>query len=416
MAPRDSASGDAAVDLDEVAREFAALLDPPSETPAAPAEDGPDPVEVEERESPRRPPPRVVDVPARLGDSFVSIEFDGRLGPFLDFIGDFSTIPISLDANVLPWMRLTPNSAVRVPRREATVAEVLNTGLTPLGLGHTQVGDQLVIGRASDPGELRSVPYRVDDLASDDAEVARLADWIRRLVAPASWRSAGGSGEIVIEGTTLNISQTEAAHFGAIRFCEMLRVARGLPPRSSFPAKLFELTSRTERARENLTHPVSVTFLEPAPLQRIVRYLGDAGKTHLLVDWVALAEEGWTPDAATTFTATNEPLGAALNRLLAPQGLAYRVIDTDLLQVTTRRHEAGRVELEFYPIEAASAASAFTAEQWRQQVQDWVGAEHFAAGGGPGHMEFDAPSRCILVSLPQEQQRRLAEKLRELAP
>jgi len=370
---------------------------------------------------PRRPPPRDVDAAARLRDSFVAIEFDGRLRPFVDFVSDFSTIAITLDADVLPWLRVSPDSRVQVPATSATVAEVLKTGLEPLGLRYSLTRNQVWIGRPDTSSKLRSVPYRVEDLVGDPTGAAAFATRIQNLIAPDAWQGRGGLGTVKADDMTLTIVQSEAVHFRIIRYCEMLRRSRGLTPRSTFPSSLFELTPPWTRARERLERSVSLTFLEPTPLRQVVRHLGDASDTSVLIDWLALSEEGWTLDTSTEFAVTDMPLRQALRELLEPMGLSVRVIDEDVLQITTPQREAEHFELAFYALSGVDPRDGPEADElgdgaWLQRLQAAVGVEHFVDAGGRGSLDYDPQSGYLIASLPQSLHRVLAEKFAATPP
>ena len=68
-------------------------------------------------------------------------------------------------------------------------------------------------------------------------------------------------------------------------------------------------------------------------------------------------------------------------------------------------------ELEIYPVAKVLAAKDITPSALIDQLQEELGAELFAAEGGPLEMRYDASSQCILVRLPQAQQRALEEYL-----
>jgi hypothetical protein len=403
--------------MQETLRAFGALLE---DSEAAPEEMGPFEA-IPPGKSPvakpglSRPPPRDVNVDDRLADSFEQIEFNAvPLNDFLAFLADYSTIPITLDPDVLPWFGLTPAAPVSIRSEKATVADVLEGALAPLKLGFVIVDDQLLVTRVAPPGApLREVDFDLSDLAADDGQLVQIREMIQALIAPESWSAAGGSGTVEIRESTLGVRQPEVILFEVLSFVERLRVARGKPLRRGLDPGLFDLGTRLERIRPRLAQPVSVSYLRPTRFSKIVRRIADDTGTHLLIDWRTLADVGWNPDAEVKFTVADVPLDTALSQLLDPMDLDVRVVDGTTLQITTTRALEQHVDLEFYQV-ADLLESGLDAETLIQNAKDALGEAAFRENGGLGALRLDAPSQYLLAALPQPQQRELAELLAEM--
>ena len=148
-------------------------------------------------ESLPRPAARRVNLKARLQDSIEEIEFANvALIDFAQFITDFSTIPVTLDADGIAWAKQSPTIKLSVQARNTTVEGLLNTALQPHGLQYLSVdNNQIVITRRSKHHSgLRTVTHPVDDLAEDEQELALLRSWLVALIEPASWSDVGGPG------------------------------------------------------------------------------------------------------------------------------------------------------------------------------------------------------------------------------
>lgn len=386
----------------------------PGDKPAVAETDVPVPAE---ESVPPRPEPRKVDVAARLGDKLAQVEFQAvPLADFAQFITDFSTIPVTLDPEALQFARATPDKPVSIKLRDASIGAVFTDALAPLGLAYEITSAGLMVGRpAPADGKLRASPYTVTDLGGDDAErLAALAELAAALVAPESWESASGPGTLVpsVEKQALLVQQSEAVHFQIVLFCEKLRVARGLSPRSKFDKSLFQLEPRVARAASKLNTPITLNFSQPAPLVRILDRLGKTAGLRILVDWQAAATVGWSPEAEGTVVADKLPLGDTLSALLRPMDLTYRVVDENLLQVTTPRALEARLELEFYPV-SDLLSDKQSGQQLLERVKASLGDELFPEAGPGGAIRFDAPAKCLLVSLPQLKQAELVKLLAE---
>lgn len=404
--------------LSETLKAFAPFIDPdanlPPEAMDSTSQDMPalDAQAVTtEPESVPRPAPRAVDVAARLQDKMAEVQFaDVPLKSLLRFVMNFSTIPISIDPDALALVRATPQTKVSVRLADATIDQLLTAALSPLKLAHVPLGQQLIVTRPPLPdGQLRTVAHDVSDLVGNDPDqLARLAEMIVEMVQPTAWESTGGPGLMREALPSLVMQQEETILLRAIVFCERLRAARGLPPKSQFAPELFSLEPRFARAAPGLAKLVTVNYPQPTALTRILDWLSSEGGMEILVDWPSLVELGWSPDTETTVTANGQPLGEVLTDLLQPMGLTYRVVDPALLQVTSPTAADACWDIEFYPLPALPATSDSPAAWVTQLRSDLTGGAPAALSGV---LVFDAPSRHLIAALPQTQQKKLAERL-----
>jgi hypothetical protein len=244
---------------------------------------------------------------------------------------------------------------------------------------------------------LRRSSYDVSDLApSGGAQQATLVEQIEQLVAPGTWKKAGGTGEAVLSGETLAIHQTDAVHAEVLRFLERLRKARRLPPKNAATAARFSLATALDRAQAALARPVTFNFRPPRPLEHILPRLEEACQVSLVVDWAALAAAGTPPQVKGFVVVDKQPLGTTLDQLLAPLGLGYRAVDADTIQITTRKALAAQLELEFYPVTALLSGTR-TPQALMDQLKQAVDKTTWAGSGGRGIVRIDEPSGYLLV-------------------
>lgn len=393
---------------------------PSSAAPAAPASpsvgDGRSPPHAttepaaEARPVAPRPPPRTVDVPKRLADPLMLVQTSGTpLVEFLQLFSDLSTIPITLQPDALPLVRLTPLSPVSIDSSATTVGGALTAALRPLGLEAVAVGDQLIV-RVIEPEKLRTIEYPTKDLADDEAGRIALAQLLQAVVEPSSWGDEEGQGSIALVANqdVLRIRQRQAVHAVLVIGCEKLRVARGKPPASSrYDPALFALDSRRTRAAEKLGRKVTANFRQPTRLVTILQRLGELTGTTILVDWNDLASLEWNPQAEASVVLDDLPLADALDALLRPMDLAWRIVDGQTLQVVSPQRLATQGELEVYPV-GPLADNDPQGQQLLARVQATLGEETFAEGGV---VRYDQLGRCLLAWLPQPKQRQLEETL-----
>ena len=296
------------------------------------------------------------------------------------------------------------------------MGRVLQTVLSARGLVAVVENGHVLVTSPPDHREtLRQRPYTVSDLTGEDpAAVAELAGLLEKLVAPDSWRSNGGRGTIEPKRDALLVVQTAEIHHPILVFCEKLRNARGRPLRSRQDPDRFTLATRQARGRHVLSRSVSVNFHEATPLVEILAHLGRLAEADVLIDRLALSAAGLTDQADATLKVRDQPLAVALQQLLKPMGLAYRAIDPQTLQVTTRKAVAARLELEFYPV-AELLSGDRTVPALVEQIKSQVAGSTWSDAGGPGVLHFDRSSRCLIVLQSQPAQAALERLLAEMS-
>jgi len=351
------------------------------------------------------PAPLEIDAPRRLLDPVASIQFkDAKLGDVLTFASEFSTVPITVEANALMQANISLSSRVSVDLKETTIGGVIRAAIQGFGLDYSLSGSYLVIHRASPPDSvLRVEKYDIGDLTRGQIAASQeLLELMQQMVSPASWQPAGGIGTIRLSGDALIVQQDEPSHFEIIRLCEKLRVASGLRPRSRYPAGLFQMENRRQQANDLLNTTIRVRHSSPTSFGEIVQNLAKSAEAQILVDWPALEKEGWNPNLNLNISVERQPLRETLGELLNPMNLTYRAESSDTLVVTTRPAETTRMDVEFHDIGRWIDGPPEAIADLRNQVRAAVGGEQFASGRGG--MAVYAPGRCLLVRLPQSKQ------------
>jgi hypothetical protein len=381
--------------------------DPPEASQTAPAA-APAPADsVAERPALPRPPPRSVDVARRLADPLAGIETPGTpLADFLDRISDLTNIPITLEPDWLAFAPATPKSPIVIQAANTTVGDALTKALQPLRLAAVSTGDQLVVGLAQ-PQPAATIQVKAQDLAASEDELNELAQMLKVLIEPGLWAGDDG-GTITVDAAAgvLLVTHQKFVQAQVHLVCEKLRTARGRPNILKLDPALFQLQSRWARAQAKLQMPVSLNFSQPTRLVTVLDQLADAADLRILVDWRDVATLGWNPDADATLVAEKQPLAEALDTLLNPLELTWRVIDGSTLQVVTPTRLDQRHEVELYPaadlLEGDAAGEALVTK-----LQAALGPALFQDGGGSGELRLDVASKCLIAALPQPKQREL---------
>lgn len=314
-------------------------------------------------------------------------------------IENYGSLLVTYDLDTMSAMNVALDQPVSEQELDVTVGKALDVVLASCGLKAVARDNQLWVTGAAQASEApRTVRYTVADLTSPrgGTPAAELAAWIPRLIAPETWQANGGTGTIQVNSGVLGVTQTDAVHLQVLVFCERLRVARGLSPRSGRPARLFPLATRRARAASVLQQPVTVNFFRPTALRRVLQELDTRCDALAAANWLALAEEGKSPALPTSLSVAQTPLAGVLDQMLQPLGLDYRAIDERTIEVTTRAAADAHFEREFYPIRDLLKAGE-TAPSLIDRVREQVDAGTWQSNGGKGAVQFDEPSRCLIV-------------------
>ena len=318
------------------------------------------------------------------------------LADAVQFVSAMSTLPVSFDPDALEELGVSLHDPISIEVANSTVGKTLEAIAAKRSMTSLVENGQIVLTSTADHREsLRPARYAVSDLTGGDAQAATaLAALLQRLVVPQSWQAGGGRGTVDIAPDVLLVTQTGRVHYQIIVFCEKLRVARGLPTKSRLDPKKFVLATRTARARNVLDQMANIHATASASLASILDQFKQPAGTEVLIDRPALAAIGVSDSAPGKFKVDKLSQGDALQQLLEPLGLAWRAVDANTLQVTTRKTVATRMELEFYPVARllAGQPAAALIERIKTALPGaaWDGA---AAGA----IYFDPPSQCLIV-------------------
>jgi hypothetical protein len=354
-----------------------------------------------------RPPVRQHHLASRMNDPVAQIQLVNQpLRDFLIFFTEFTTIPVTIPADVLLQNQLSAQQTVSVKSKGLTAAQLLTEALQPLNVTPDTSSGHLVLRTHSDADQgLRAADYSVDSLlgGTDDKASRRLADECLRLTGASNWSFYGGPCELKVMGTTWKVQATESVHFHMTYVLDSLRHARNLPRQADYPERWYSRQSRSRRAQPLLQTPITMRSIRWSPLYQVVDELARRADCELFVDWEALAAAGWPHDVPVSVNIENQPLADGLSKMLRPLSLVYRVVDDRTLQVTTREAEARQFDVETYDLTDRLNQGRTTA-QIQQDILQLVGLSEFHAGGGYGHLYIDPAGKVAVVRLPQSYQ------------
>ena len=350
-----------------------------------------------------RPKAREIDVDEQLSLPIAELKIESTtLAGFIDLVRNLSGLPIMVDPLALQAAKTSMSAALTVEGNEVGVGDLLQQNLEPLGLGWFRRGNILIVSLQGGGGLVtEEIPLGTLTEAMP-AESSTLPPLIMAMIEPTSWTPDAGTS-LEQNGDHLVVRQSPQVIYEIKQFL------------AEWQEKLVDRTdatpvilSRRDRAREMLETEVSLEHLQPRLLRQLVHELGEQVEGSIIVDWERLSEQGWSIDTELTCSLAALPLDLALDDLLRPAGLSFRVIDEGLIQVTTMDAALGAPDIEFYDVSQLMRLGVTSEEIARQLplVFRAVGSQD------PGkRFYFDAEHQLLVAALPQPQQRAMARFL-----
>lgn len=355
-----------------------------------------------------RPPPRDIDIAKCLATPLLGIESTGTtLAEFVNLMSDLSTVPITLE---VPFLPATPESAVLFKAANTTVGAALKDALTTLRLECIVADNQLIV-RRQEPEPFRALTHEVKDLTGgDEQRLHDLVELLQAVVEPGAWGDGAGQGSITLDAAknSVAILHRRAVQFEVLIALEKLRAGRTppLPFKTPVTTTLFQLDSRLKQAGPRLVKPLSLNYSQPTRIVEIFDRLRGISGVRILVNWHDVAAAGWNPAGEGTLVASNQSLADALEALLTPLDLTFRIIDAQTLEVVTPARLNDAAELEAYKV-ADLLTGDITSETLIAKARTALGEDAFISGGGSGEIRYDDDGKCLLAWLPQPKQREL---------
>jgi hypothetical protein len=320
----------------------------------------------------------------------------------IEQLSDLANLPITLDPTALALTGVAPLQTVTLEMKDGTIERALRDLLSPLRLALVERDGQISIVRAPGRG-LLPASYDVSDLvAVGDQDANRIAQLLQRFVAPESWQASGGAGSIVVQGTGLQIKQSEENYIALIVFCERLRVARGLVPKSRYPAERLITDSPNGHLEKKLATHTTFTFAPWTRLADVVRDWSERSGITLLVDWQALGELDLGPSSPISCSAVSQTWQSALDEILAPLGLAWRAIDGTTIQITSAAAAEQQSRIEFIRIPAGFRQQFVSGAAMIEALRNDLAAEG-AMGRASLELQIDGDRLIVLGNAAAQQ-------------
>jgi len=179
------------------------------------------------------------------------------------------------------------------------------------------------------------------------------------------------------------------------------------------PAAPTSVPGETRRtlATVKLQSPVTLNFRPAAPLAQIVEHVESVSGATITIDHAALAEQGADGEASIGVAADKAPLEQVLTAVCEPREWAWRIVDPQTFEITTRDALRRRVYEESYDLKPLLVDG--TSPQ--QAAADLQLKTEKLYGVVPGAFTLDAAASTLRVRRHQEAQFHVEAILREAA-
>ncbi|MCE9605969.1 MAG: hypothetical protein K8U03_13825 [Planctomycetia bacterium] len=389
-----------------------ARIDPPSKIPPLPV---PSATPIAKGTKPLVAVP-LPETEARLAMKAPVIDLSGTTRKnALDVVGRLAGVGIRYDWDTLAPASLKLSEQVTLKLRDVSYAEALKKILEPVHGTYQVVGSNVSVRPLSNGARPNDLRYPLGVLTAGDAgQTEKLLTLVRAFVEPSVWDSSGGTGTLKVEADQLvatGSTDVQAALMpGELTlFLDRLTTACGKRPTGSPPS----LESRAAQAKKTLDKLVTMNFRPGVPLAGVLAHLEKSADVIITVDFIALADHGFLPDAKIGIAADKYPLAQVFSALCEPRDWAWRIIDDKTFEITTRESLKRRGYVEFHdlkPLTTAGIAPVVLIEQLKTQFADAGWRET----GGEGVLYYDALSGRLLVRQHQDAQLRIERFLSEL--
>jgi hypothetical protein len=364
-----------------------------------------------------------VDIPVRLQLPLGGLKLDKTpLVAAVRMLSRLTEVPITLDVDEFRCRGFNLDAPISGTYESGTVGETLVALLTPLGLEPVIEDRQILVTVSQEERDrLTEKSFDVADLTDSDENLSaeRLAVIVRQLVDPVGF-SVEEPGEekpsLKVVGTTLIVNHRRRMLDETLRLLEQLRVLRKLPQKTPIEG---ELLVPEVFGWDAVQAPLTLNYYQPILLSEVFPQLESAAKIRILVDHKAL-NRALSPFSSLkgTVHCDGGTVDTALEQLLASVDgvtLTYRIIDVDVLEMTTRDVAARPEKMS---IEVHRFTENETPEELVRTIQtalergSWYDADN-SETFGLGNIVIDEPSGCLIVRQSQHVQRLLRQWLAE---
>ena len=310
-----------------------------------------------------------------------------QLKDAIDLLRKRLGVPVMLNAKKLDEAGVNIDAKIDVPLRSGRVESYLDAMLDPLELVAVVRDEVLLITTPADAeSQLEARLYDTRGLLGDAAARERLTEFLSSFYHIA-WEESGGVGSFRFFRNVLVVVQTEDFHRPLERLLAELKNF-SLADSTREPPLVVSVDAPPEQlAVESILAKIVNVEINNQPLNEAIEGLAQEHGLSVQIDRQGLEAGGYSyPLPPESLKADGVPLGAALDRLLAPRYLDFAVGELGLL-IDNRNRD--KEETRLYRVDSLARSRWKTFEEFNNElyaqrakfpeIENWLNASSVAA-------------------------------------
>ena len=361
-------------------------------------------------------PRRLSVVPEQaMNETYPELTFkDLSLIDFTSHLFSLTQVPQQLDGQSIIDGLLDPQVTVSASGSPTSPAELLTAALSPHNLEWNWNQDKTgVIISAQRSAEL--VPYEIPldpVLGINEENAQKLLNGIQAVIAPPTWNANGGPATLRFADGKLMIEQTPLVIAATRDLLDQLVLAAQIkanPDDQELLSKLQSVYARTQSVRDTESNFHS---LQLQPIADLLSDLHEQFGLTIIVNWNEAASENWNPNVRIPWLSKEQSFEKTLRDLTTSMGLAYRLLNAETIEITSKPKYWSATRLEIYPC-GRQLKKRFSGEQIIQFLKEGIAAD--LPRNSMTQVIFSPDYECIIAVLPDPLHIRVEKILKQLA-
>ncbi len=299
-----------------------------------------------------KPDPVAINTPARMDEVFAGVIYDkATLIKFVRFFNQLTSVPIQLDHQAVADGRIDPLLEINVNQADVPARELLLAALEPAGLTiDEQVDPPVIIVTPANADKIFRKEYPINGkLFSSDELRNAYFQLIQKSIDPPSWNVNGGGGVVEINSNKLVVDQIAGNQTKIDRFVKLLEAATTLKQSPDDREALETIASLYSRVKSTGKQPSTFEVIQSQPMSEILNQVQRNDAITVLVDWVSIMPEGWSPQTNIPWPSDGLDIDSVLADITSSMKLGFQPLDEHTYEITTREKIKNSTRLELYP-------------------------------------------------------------------
>ncbi len=363
------------------------------------------------------PVPRILqtDPQTALQEIYPGLSYQNQ--PLIDFARNLfalTQVPFQLDSQSVIDGQLDPYITISVVGSKTNVSDLLTQALEPHNLAwRWNTAQNVIVISPKISEQIEPSVIALDPVLGITKEnVEKLINGIQLIIAPATWNTNGGSATIKFSEGQLELEQTSDISQKVQSLLDKLTVAAKSKANPEDPTLAKSLKTVFTQSAEIRDSDGKFYSLQLQPIAQVLNQLRDQEGVTILMNWNELLKENWNPNVQLPWLSKERSFEKTLRELTNSMGLAYRLLNQDTLEITTKQKYWTENRLEIYPCQR-QLKKRYTGDQIIQFLKEGIAAD--LPRQTMTQVIYSPDYECIIAVLPDPLQIRVEKILAQLA-